>query len=129
MTDQNNVLGKVLRRVRPYWAALIGSLLLALLYVAMTRPKDMLVMTYYSKSLKKDLEKAEHFLKLRLYLLVHLEKQHLEISLILKQMQVNHTFTLSLRMVLVMDGRLILERLLLLLSKSRITVTELLKQK
>ena len=36
MNDQNNVLGKVLRRVRPYWAALIGSLLLALLYVAMT---------------------------------------------------------------------------------------------
>ena len=36
MTDQNSVLGKVLHRVRPYWAALIGSLLLALTYVAMT---------------------------------------------------------------------------------------------
>ena len=36
MTEQKLVLGKVLRRVRPYWAALIGSLALALLYVAMT---------------------------------------------------------------------------------------------
>jgi len=36
MTEQKLVFGKVLRRVRPYWAALIGSLTLALLYVAMT---------------------------------------------------------------------------------------------
>ena len=36
MANQKQTLGKVLRRVRPYWAALIGSMLLALLHVAMT---------------------------------------------------------------------------------------------
>ncbi len=34
--DQNAVFGKVLRRIRPYLPAMLGSLLLALLYVAMT---------------------------------------------------------------------------------------------
>ena len=34
--DQSSVIKKVLHRVRPYWGALAGSLLLALLYVAMT---------------------------------------------------------------------------------------------
>ena len=36
MAKQNTVLRKVLRYVRPYWFALIGSLVLALVYVAMT---------------------------------------------------------------------------------------------
>ncbi len=34
--EQNAVFGKVLRRIRPYLPAMLGSLLLALLYVAMT---------------------------------------------------------------------------------------------
>ena len=36
MADKKNVLRKVLRYVRPYWLGIIGSLTLALVYVAMT---------------------------------------------------------------------------------------------
>ena len=36
MAKQNGVLKKVLRRVRRYWAALIASLILATVYVAMS---------------------------------------------------------------------------------------------
>ena len=39
MRENKVVISKVLRRVKPYWGHLILSLLLALLYVAMSRAR------------------------------------------------------------------------------------------